>query len=188
MKKLFALILFALLFSPSVSRADDSEESSSTFNDLFTTWTGNIKKTWNCPDNFDIHVPVNIWHNRFFYDDASKYNEEPWGLGAGVSRFDEDGDWHGLYFMGFKDSNSYLQTIFGYAYQKNWYFGEGKDWFAGVGFTTALTQREEYAYIPVPLPLPIAGFGYKNFSVQSAYVPGVSDYGNVLFTWLKASF
>ena len=118
-----------------------------------------------------------------------KYNEFPLGLGVGVSRLDEDGDWHGLMVMAFRDSNYYVQTIFGYGYQKNWYFGENEDWHAGVGFTTVLTQRHEYSYIPLPLPLPIAGVGYKNFALQASYVPGITmDDGNVLFTWARMSF
>lgn len=149
----------------------------------------NFSKTWNS-DTYNVYVPVWTWHNRLFYDKdkIDEYNEEPWGAGFGVSRYDEDGDWHGLYAMGFKDSNFYLQTIFGYAYQKNWDLDESGDWKAGVGFTASLTQRHEYHYIPVPLPLPLAGISYKNIAVQAAYVPGVKNDGNVLFTWLRFDF
>jgi palmitoyl transferase len=185
MKKITTLVLFAFLFYPSVSRADNGEEERTGW---FRTFTGNVAKTWTNPQKLDIHIPVNIWHNRLTYDCVDRYNEMPWGLGAGASRLDDKRNYHGLYFMAFKDSNSYVQTIFGYAYQKNWYWGKSDDWFAGVGFTTSLTQRYEYNYIPVPLPLPIAGFGYKNFAVQAAYVPGGKNDGNVLFTWLRASF
>ena len=161
-----------------------------TFDSVFKVWTGSIEKTWRCKSHLDVYVPLNIWHNRLFYDQEKidGYNEQPWGGGLGVSRLDDDGDLHALYFMAFKDSNYKLQTIMGYAYQKNWYFGENDDWHYGVGFTTALTQREEYSYIPLPLPLPLAGFGYKNFSLQAAYVPGIQNNGNVLFTWARMSF
>ena len=90
--------------------------------------------------------------------------------------------------MGFKDSNKHLQTIFGYAYQHNWHLDNKNQWRLGVGYTLSLTQRSEYAYIPVPLPLPLAGIGYKNFNIQAAYVPGVKNDGNVLFTWLRWEF
>ncbi len=146
----------------------------------------NIVETWNS-GTYDLYVPVHTWHNRLFYDreHIDKYNEEPWGIGFGKSRYDEDGDWHGLYAMGFKDSNRYLQTIFGYAYQKNWTLDENKDWKIGVGITLSVTQRHEYNYIPLPLPLPIAGLTYKRLSIQAAYVPGVKNDGNILFTWLR---
>lgn len=146
----------------------------------------NFKETWNS-DTYDVYIPLRTWHNRLFYDQdkLDEYNEEPWGLGLGVSRYDEDGDWHGIYAMAFKDSNFYMQTIFGYAYLNNWNLDETGDWKGGLGFTLSLTQRHEYSYVPVPLPLPMAGISYKKISLQAAYVPGVKNNGNVLFTWLR---
>lgn len=136
---------------------------------------------------YDLYIPLYAWHNRLTYDDEhiDKYNENPWGAGIGTSRFDSDGDWHALYALAFKDSNGYLETMFGYAFLKNWYFGAKKDFRAGVGFTLGVTQRHEYLYIPVPLPLPMAGIGYKRLDLQAAYVPGVKNDGNVLFVWTK---
>ena len=46
------------------------------------------------------------------------FSERPWGLGAGKYRYDEDGDWHGLYAMAFLDSHSDVAPIFGYCFQK----------------------------------------------------------------------
>lgn len=134
-------------------------------------------------------VPLRVWHNRLTYDKEhiDKYNEEPWGFGLALSRF-EGADWHGLYAMAFKDSNSYTETFFGYAYLKNKAFGESKDWLWGYGYTLGITQRHEYSYIPVPLPLPMAAITYKRASLNAAYVPGVKNDGNVLFTWLRFDF
>lgn len=176
------LTLCFLLFSK-ISYAENLGE-------YFEIWTGNIKETWNNHQNFSVYVPINTWHNRWTYDreKIDEYNEFPLGLGLGISRYDENKNWHGLFAMGFKDSNSHLQTIFGYAFIKNWYYGENEDWRAGVGFATTLTQRHEYNMIPLPLPLPVAGVGYKNLSLQAAYVPGVRNHGNVLFTWIQAEF
>ena len=78
--------------------------------------------------------------------------------------------------------------MIGYAYQYNWDISESGDWKIGAGYTIGVTQRHEYSYIPVPLPLPVAGLTYKNVSWQAAYVPGIKNDGNVLFTWLKFSF
>lgn len=179
-------ILSVLLLSLISFAANASETSSAKKETLWEHFERNVGDTWQS-DTYDVYIPVNTWHNRSFYDSEhiDKYNEEPWGLGLGVSRYDEDGDWHGLYAMAFKDSNFYVQTIFGYAYQKNWYLNENRDLSVGAGFTLSLTQRHEYYYIPVPLPLPLVGLTYKRLSVQAAYVPGVKNDGNVLFTWLR---
>lgn len=146
----------------------------------------NVKQTW-ASDTYDLYVPLYAWHNRLTYDDEhiDKYNENPWGGGLGVSRYDTDGDWHALYAMAFIDSNDYVETMFGYAFLKNWYLNDAKDFRVGAGFTVGLTQRHEYSYIPVPLPLPMFGIGYKRFDLQAAYVPGVKNDGNVLFVWSK---
>lgn len=151
------------------------------------TWVQqNIKKTWES-ENYDIYIPVNTWHNRLFYDrdKIDEYNEMPWGLGFGKSFYDDRGDWHSLYAMAFDDSNYHLQTIFGYAYQRNWYLDCDRDWRIGAGYTLSVTQRHEYKYVPLPLPLPLVGLGYKKFNLQAAYVPGVKNNGNVLFTWVR---
>lgn len=146
----------------------------------------NFSETWNS-DSYDLYIPFYAWHNRLAYDSEhiKKYNEEAWGLGFGKYRYDEDGDWHGLFAIAFKDSNFYLETMFGYAYQKNWFVNCNRDFRVGLGFTVGLTQRHEYNYIPVPLPLPMAGIEYGRLALQAAYVPGIKNDGNVLFTWLR---
>ena len=148
----------------------------------------NLAETWKS-GTYDLYVPLYAWHNRLTYDQEhiDRYNENPWGAGLGVSRFDTDNDWHALYAMAFKDSNGYVETMFGYAFLKNWYFGTNDDLRIGAGFTAGLTQRHEYYYIPVPLPLPMAGIGYNRLDIQAAYVPGIKNDGNVLFIWTKIS-
>ena len=148
----------------------------------------NISDTWHC-GRWDAYVPFYAWHNRWTYDDKhlDKYNEEAWGFGLGKGIW-KGNEWHGLYAMAFKDSNFYLETMIGYAYQYNWDISDSGDWKLGLGYTIGVTQRHEYSYIPVPLPLPVAGLTYKNASLQAAYVPGVKNDGNVLFMWLKYTF
>ena len=143
-----------------------------------------------CEHDYDIYVPLYAWHNRLTYDrrHINKYNEEPWGAGFGISHYDNEDNWSGLYAMAFKDSNSYAETYFGYAYQWNWTYGDERQWRAGAGYTLGLTQRHEYAYIPVPLPLPLIGVGYRNINIQAAYVPGIKNDGNVLFIFSRIQF
>lgn len=143
-----------------------------------------------CDHDYDVYVPLYAWHNRLTYDDEhiDKYNENPWGGGFGISHFNRENTWSGIYAMAFKDSNSYVETYFGYARQWNWTAGSDNQWRAGVGYALGLTQRHEYAYIPVPLPLPMVGVGYRWLNLQAAYVPGVKNDGNVLFVFTRFQF
>lgn len=193
-KAKFAVVLMLIMlgFSPKAQAEEVIEED--TLNpfteqgreNLWNKAKYNVSETWKS-DTYDLYVPFYAWHNRLAYDDEhiEKYNEEAWGLGIGKYRYDKDGDWHGLYAIAFKDSNSYLETMFGYAYQKNWFVNCNRDFRVGLGFTVGVTQRHEYSYIPVPLPLPIAGIEYGRFALQAAYVPGVKNDGNVLFSWFR---
>lgn len=155
---------------------------------FFNQVESNAVTAWKC-GSMDVYLPFYAWHNRLFYDQhhIKKYNEEAWGFGLGRSIWDGR-EWHGVYAMAFKDSNFYLETIAGYAYMYNWSIGGSDNWRIGAGYTIGLTQRHEYKYIPVPIPLPIAGVSYKNLALQAAYVPGIKNDGNVLFTWLRMSF
>ena len=180
MKKFYLLILAALLYVlPLKANAGVCE----TLGDWYCTIRGNVIDTWN-EHSYDAYVPLYAWHNRLTYDKEhlDKYNENPWGVGLGFSRFDEDGDWHSLYAMYFKDSNGYGETMFGYAFLKNKYWHDVR---LGYGFTVGATQRHEYSYIPVPLPLPMVGVGYGRVDLQAAYVPGIKNDGNVLFVWTR---
>lgn len=178
--KFLLVLLLSISFSLSAF-ASETEGMSWT-----QKWKYNLKQTLNS-STYDFYLPFYAWHNRLTYDreHIDKYNENTWGAGLGLSRTDSDGDSHLLYAMAFEDSNDYLETFYGYAFLKNYYFEAVEGLRAGIGFTLGLTQRHEYDYIPVPLPLPIAGIGYKRFDLQAAYVPGVKNDGNVLFVWVK---
>ena len=139
---------------------------------------------------YDLYVPVYTWHNRFMYSarKARKYNEIPGGAGFGKSNIDEDGDEHTLYAVGFADSNYKFEPIVGYAFLKNFYLDEARDFSVGVGYSLNVTGRHEYYYVPLPLPLPVASFRYKQLSLLASYVPGGYNDGNVLFMMLKWTF
>ena len=143
-----------------------------------------------CYHNYDVYVPFYAWHNRLTYDNEhlDRYNENAWGAGLGISRYNQENTWSGIYAMAFKDSNSYVETYFGYARQWNLVAGKDEQWRVGAGYTLGLTQRHEYAYIPVPLPLPLVGVGYRGINIQAAYVPGIKNDGNVLFVFSRFEF
>ena len=163
-----------------VSASDkDTPEEPGVTSAAFETLKKRIIQAW----EYDIYVPAYTWYNRLAYDSSHirRYNETPWGGGIGRSLYDEDGDSHSLYLMAFMDSHDYVQGIGGYAYIKNWHPDESRDRAFGVGYTLSLTGRYEHNYIPMPLP--IVSARYKQLAVQAAYIPGVRNNGNVLFTW-----
>ncbi|HCC7729604.1 TPA: lipid IV(A) palmitoyltransferase PagP, partial [Klebsiella pneumoniae] len=99
-----------------------SASFSSTLSEGYHTLSNNVAQTWNEPEHYDLYVPAITWHARFAYDKekTDKYNERPWGAGFGVSRWDEKGNWHGLYLMAFKDSFNKWEPIGGYGWEKTW--------------------------------------------------------------------
>lgn len=132
----------------------------------------------------DIYVPFLTYHLRFAYDreKINTYDEYPVGLGYGRSKFDADGNWHGLYAIGFQDSHYKPNYMAGYGFQKIW--RPAADWRAGAGLTAFLMMRTDIAhYTPFPGVLPVASIGYKSVSLETAYVPGGHNVGNVLFVW-----
>ena len=112
--------------------------------DSYNFLKSDIVDIWN-QHNYDLYVPFYAWHNRLTYDreHIDRYNEHPWGAGLGFSHVNDEGTWSGLYALGFKDSNSYLETYFGYARQWNWAAGADNQWHAGIGYTLGLTQRHD---------------------------------------------
>jgi palmitoyl transferase len=151
----------------------------------------NSLATWHTPDSHELYLPLFTWHASFAWDkdEREDYNENPWGAGYGLSRYDADGDWHGLYAMMFKDSHHNWQPIAGYAYEKHWHpLSASDDFHLGLGLTAGITMREEWSYLPVPILFPIGSVGYKQLTLQATYVPGTRNKGNVLFGWLRWEF
>lgn len=189
MRKLF-LTLTLLLPLPVSVQADENTDSMPENNGGFwQSFKYNVSETWKS-STWDLYIPVNTWHNRWLYDreKIDSYNERPWGVGIGRSRFDEDGNWHALYAMEFQDSHNQFQPIAGYGYQRIWYPDAAKNWRLGFGYTAAITARHEYSYIPIPIILPMFAIEYKRFAVQNVYIPGLRNDGNVLFTWVRWQF
>ena len=153
-------------------------------------WDGlrdTARTTWRS-EQYELYVPLHTWHNRSAYtrEKIDSYNENPWGLGAGKYRFDDNGNWHAWYAMVFADSHHKMEPIAGYGYQKIW--RPGGDWRLGLGFTAGVTARQDYSYAPIPVILPLVSIEYGRVALQSTYVPGGKGNGNVLFTWLRWQF
>ena len=193
----FILLLFGLValgtnptIAGTLSLSEAAEQKAiEKRNGMFGRLKDRIVQTWSEGD-VNLFVPAYTWHNRFTYDRerVRNYNEHPWGAGLGLSIVDEGGDSHLLFLMAFQDSWSEIQPYGGYGYFKNWYFDSNNDLRIGVGISLGITAREQYSYIPFPLPAPIFGIGYKQFSVEAAYIPGLRNNMNFFFTWLRWTF
>ncbi|MFL4555983.1 lipid IV(A) palmitoyltransferase PagP [Yersinia kristensenii] len=176
--------------TPTANTSFDQQSIASVDGDnLWQRLMRNISLAWDSPDQ-ELYIPLNTWHNRWTYDDdkIESYNERPWGIGYGKYRYDENNNWHAVYAMAFMDSHNKVEPIIGYGYQKMWIPGEMDGWRFGVGFTASVTARHEYYYIPIPLPLPLLSIEYNKFALQTTYIPGTYNNGNVLFTWMRWQF
>jgi len=110
------------------------------------------------------------------------------GGGYGISRFDSDGDGHGIYLMALKDSFSHWEPNGGYAYEKIWRPLDERGFRLGLGFTTSVSARDNWHYIALPAPLPGASTSYQQLTFKASYIPGTYNNGNVFFAWLRWQF
>ncbi|TDR78443.1 antimicrobial peptide resistance and lipid A acylation protein PagP [Paludibacterium purpuratum] len=200
-----ALSAACLLTAPLVAKADASSPAASspatavsvapasagTTSSTDSGWWQQVRneasQTWDS-DRYELYLPLHTWHNRRMYtaEKIAEYNENPWGLGFGKYRYDDQGNWHAFYAMAFLDSHNRVEPIAGYGYEKIWHPAEG--WRLGAGFTVAATARQDYGYYPLPLILPLVSIEYGHFALQTTYVPGSKGNGNVLFTWARWQF
>lgn len=103
-KKIFyALLLAAMTAAGTVQKA-----RAGVIEDYFSGLKQDVRQTYD-EGTWNVMLPLRVWHNRLTYDDEhiDKYNEEPWGLGFGLTRYEGE-NWHGLYAIAFKDSNDYM--------------------------------------------------------------------------------
>lgn len=156
------------------------------------TFSGNVchrlSDTWQ-EGQGELLLPFHTHHLPFAYskEKIDSFVEDTWGVGYGRSRYDERGNWHSLYAMGFRDSHGKFEPVVGYGYQ--WTWGDPKRAYAGVGYTVLLTARSDIGhYAPIPGILPIASVGYGRGALSMTYVPGGNGNGNVLFFWGRFAF
>lgn len=139
---------------------------------------------------YELYVPVFTYHMPYAYTPAllRPYNDFPAGVGFGKGRYNERGNWEGLYVMEFADSHGKPEYEGGYAWLATWHPFANR-FRAGAGVTGFITARSDYGgYTPFPEVLPLGSIGFLNLDVQCIFVPGFRNNGNVLFSWLKLSF
>ncbi len=139
---------------------------------------------------YELYLPVYTFHMPYAYTPAllRSYNDFPLGAGIGKGRFNERGNWEGLFVMEFADSHAKPEYEGGYAWIAMWR-PFGNRFRAGAGYTAFITARSDWGgYTPFPGVLPLGSIGFLNLDIQSTFVPGLKNNGNVLFSWLKLSF
>ena len=144
-----------------------------------------LHQTW-YDGNTDLLISGYAWHNRYTYsaEKIKTYNENAFGGGLGRSFIDEDGDFHGLFVLGFADSHKNFEPVAGYGFLKNWQ--PLSNFRLGLGFTGLVTARPDINNgIPFPGALPLVGLGFKRATVFATYIPGARGAGNVLYIFAK---
>lgn len=85
-----------------------------------TAWS-HVKQTWN-DGRVEAYVPFWTYHLPFAYTPSQRenYNEFPAGFGLGKGRFNNSGNWEGIYAMGFRDSHGDPSFMLGYGWIPTW--------------------------------------------------------------------
>ncbi|MYZ45304.1 lipid IV(A) palmitoyltransferase PagP [Schauerella aestuarii] len=168
--------------------ASPSSQAQSVVAGWYNQASDRVSQVWTQGDN-ELYLTGYAWHNRWAYSRSKvrEFNETSWGGGFGKGLYDEDGDWHGLYAMAFKDSHDDWQPMAGYGYQSIARPTENTR--LGAGFTVFMTARRDImSYVPFPGILPLVSAGYKKATLFGAYVPGKKGNGNVAFIFGKYTF
>jgi palmitoyl transferase len=140
-----------------------------------------LNQIWN-EGKTDLYITGYAWHNRYTYrpEKIKEFNEFAWGGGLGKGFYDEDGDWHGLVAVAFKDSHNKVEPAAGYAFLKIARLNE--DWRIGAGYFVLITARPDVLHgIPFPGAAPWISLIYRKTSLSASYLPGAQGAGNVLF-------
>src|SRR6516225_7496688 len=153
-------------------------------------WNTAVTETTNIVKNggWDFYLPVKTYHLPVAYtaEQRDKYNNSPapaFGIGRGL--YLDNGNWEGIYAMGFRDSNDYPSWMAGYAYRWLW-SAPSINGYYGIGITAFIMSRRDYgSYTPFPAALPMFTFGFRNVAFETSYVPGGKGNGNVFFIWMK---
>lgn len=148
-----------------------------------------IVQTWK-EGQVEAYLPFLSYHMPFAYTEEQRqeYTERPYGFGLGKGRFNDRGNYEGIYAMVFQDSHGQPQYMAGYAWIPTWPIGD-TEIKVGVGMAAFLTARADINnYLPFPGILPVASLSISKFSIQASYVPGGQGNGNVLFAWTKWTF
>ena len=173
------LLCFAYPLAQAENRATETVEKAES----------EIEYIWNSGKT-ELYLPLYTYHMPFAYssEKRAKFTSYPMGLGIGKGLINANGNWEGIYVMSFQDSHGLYQYMAGYGWVPLWNMTDSEFKY-GLGVTAFVMSREDIDhYIPFPGILPIASIRYKDLSLETTYIPGGKNVGNVIFTWGKFSF
>ena len=179
MKNILRLLAVLGLFGSAFSACADDQPG------FFARAWNEVTHTWDVGTN-EYYATFHTWHLPWAYSEEKnkEYQNSPPGFGFGRGYFDDKGNWHGVYALGFQDSHFKPEWNVGYGWKTYW--NPVGDMKVGLGYTAGLTARTDFGhYAPVPMLLPIASIDYGKVSVEGAYVPGSKGFGNVILFWAK---
>lgn len=181
--KLSFIFLFLCFAMPAFADGTSTDTSEVQDVPLLTQFADHLKNIWN-DGNIDVMLPIYTWHCpwRYSHEKVKDYNKIPWGFGIGKYLEPTPDRRYGFKIMSFQDSFNKPEPTVWYSWEALW--RAGKDFRPSLGFTTGITMRHNYHWIPVPGAAPTVGFDYKSFSMEALYIPGF----DVLFTWLAWRF
>lgn len=163
--------------------------------------TANVKSWWQKSKSLiekiakegetEIYLPFYAYHDRRTYDaeQIAELNEHAYGIGAGKSIINENGNTEKIYAIVHLDSHFQVETEVGYGWEKNFILGNKVR--AGVGYGAGLVSREDiYNRIPIPFILPTASITYDRASLNTVIIPSMGgvNHGNVVFLYGKYTF
>lgn len=133
------------------------------------------------------------YHHRGTYtaERLRELNERAWGLGFARAVEDDQGDWHAVYGLVFRDSHFKYQKMVGYGWQTYWdVLGNLK---VGAGFTAFVASRPDiYGNAPFPGALPMLSLRYDRAQLMLVPIPKVNPHttgnGNVIFIFGSYKF
>ena len=173
--------------------ADSVAASTQTASASQSSWSGSgwkhLQDIWEL-GGYELYAPVYTYHMPYAYTQEllRSYNDFPVGGGLGKGRYNERGNYEGLFALEFADSHSKPEYEGGYAWIATWH-PFASDFRAGAGMIGFITARSDIRrYTPFPGVLPIASMGWWKLDVQATFIPGGKNNGNVLFSWVKLSF
>lgn len=155
--------------------------------EMFASKWHSVKEAFQRGD-WDAYATGYAWHLPYGYSSQvrGRLNETTWGGGVGRSFYDEDGDRHSVFLMGFADSHRDLQVNAGYGWQRFW--NVSRDLGVGGGYLAFLFSRRDVAnHLPIPALLPCASVRWRRTEIIGLFVPRVSRdiKGDVFFVYLR---
>jgi palmitoyl transferase len=127
---------------------------------------------------YSYHLP-----STYTPEHRAELNSLAWGIGAGRTVEEPNGNMHMVYFYAFDDSHRTAQLNLGYAWATYWGDRDGVQ--PGLGWTAFIVQRPDIANgVPVPAALPIALLRYKKANLIATFIPtlnGGVNHGSTLY-------